>query len=170
MSDSESALPPPEPEPSERRDMALFVRRDLEKFLPIYDTLAAGRNAFSVCWPGLVFPQAWFLYRKMYGWAAFACVTPLLVTSIHGIGGYWKILAYSPALAAISGRRLYVGAARRTIARIRAAEPDAAAAEEVIRRAGGVSIAGAVIGALFFIAAVSVGSRTGVYIGLKTTP
>ena len=150
--------------------MALFTQRNLEKFLPLHDTIAAGRSAFSVCWPGLVFPQAWFLYRKMYGWAAFACVTPLLVTSIHAFGGYGNVLAYAPALAAISGRRLYVGGARRTIARIRAAEPDEAAAEDVIRRAGGVSIAGAVIGALFFIAAVSIGSRTGVYVGLKTAP
>ena len=46
------------------------------------------------------------------------------------------------------GKRLYVAKARRTIAEIRAAAPDEAAARATIERAGGVSVAGAVIGVL----------------------
>ena len=35
------------------------------------------------CWPGFFFPQAWFLYRKLYGWAALCCLLPIVATALN---------------------------------------------------------------------------------------
>ena len=101
----------------------------------------------------------------MYGWAAFACVTPLLVSNLHGMGGYGRWLVFMPAFVAIAGRKLYVAGARRTIARIRAASPDEDAARDLLRRAGGVSTAGAIVGGLFFVSTTFIVFKAGFQAG-----
>jgi hypothetical protein len=125
-----------------RADLTLYIGRNVERMLQLHDA----RRPF--CWPGFLFPQAWFLYRKMYLWAALASAGPFLI-------------AYFPPLARLSwgfsflgamGLRLYFASARATVERIRAANtPEEASA--LIERAGGVSLIGAVIGVVFAFAA-----------------
>lgn len=137
-----------------RADLRLFVDRNPDKFLPAFDAMEAGRWGRFVCWPGLFFPQAWFLYRKLYGWAALSCALPILVSSYHIGGGMQHVVASAPVLVAFAGRQLYVASARKTIKTIRAATQNEDEARALIRRAGGVSSPGAVVGGLIFSVSV----------------
>jgi hypothetical protein len=147
----------PAKETQKRADFRLFVDRNPDKFLPVFDAMEGGRGGAFVCWPGLFFPQAWFLYRKLYGWAAVSCVLPILVATFHIGGDFQRAFASAPAFIALAGRRLYVANARRTIARIREVGSSEEEALQSIRRAGGVSTPGAVLGGLIFIASVVAG-------------
>ena len=69
-------------EESRRADLELFVGRNRARLLAHYDAL--GRGAWPFCWPGLLAPQAWFLYRKMYLWAALVSAGPLVIAYLPG--------------------------------------------------------------------------------------
>jgi Protein of unknown function (DUF2628) len=137
-------------------DLRLFVGENAELFVRLSDmveTRSHGRNA--ICWPGFLFPAAWFLYRKMYGYAAITVVAPVLSTLLHAPYGvkYW--IAFGFCLLGGFGKRLYLAKARRMIAEIRAEAPDEESVCETIARAGGVSRAGAVFGVPVVAAFVS---------------
>jgi hypothetical protein len=153
--------PPPVDEAAMRAlgreaDLRLFVGANAELFVRLsaaVETRSHGRNA--ICWPGFLFPAAWFLYRKMYGYAAITVVTPVLCSLVHVPYGVTQWIAFGFSLLGAFGKRLYLAKARKMIAEIRAAAPDEASARETIARAGGVSRAGAVFGALLIAAFVS---------------
>ncbi len=132
-----------------RADMAAFVERNHRRFMPHYDALISGQRVAPFCWPGLLAPQAWFLYRKMYVWAALVSAGPLLLAYIPRLG--W--LNWGGSLIGAFGLRLYLAYARRTIARIRETTDDEAEVQALITRAGGVSRIGAVIGLTFAFSA-----------------
>lgn len=136
--------PSDEGQDRERADMALFATRNPAGILRVYDGLAAGGGQWPICWPGVLAPQAWFLYRRMYLWAALVSAGPLLLAYVPQLS--W--LNWSTSLVGAAGLRLYVGGARRTIAGIRAGADDVIA-RALIARAGGVSRIGAAIGLLF---------------------
>ena len=71
---------------------------------------AAARWPF--CWPGLLAPQAWFLYRKMYLWAALVSAGPLLIAYLPG----WAYLDWGASLIGALGLRFYFAGAPRAIA------------------------------------------------------
>jgi hypothetical protein len=131
-----------EPENTARADMAAFVARNRTRIMPVYDALVSGQRVAPFCWPGLLAPQAWFLYRKMYVWAALVSAGPLLLAYIPQFG--W--MTWGGALIGAFGLRLYLTYARRTIAQIRETAADEAEAQALILRAGGVSRIGAIIG------------------------
>ncbi len=110
--------------------------------------LRPGAFAGGICWPGLFFPIAWFLYRRLYVYAGAAVLLPALAS---GAGlpraVTWAVPVAVTAMGAM-GRRLYADAARRSIADIRARSADAPAFEAGLRAFGGVSMAGAVLGAV----------------------
>ena len=124
-------------------DLALFFGPGGERLARLD---AAG--AWVLCWPGLLFPQAWFLYRKMYGWAALVSAGPLVVVYLPHL----SFLAWIAALPGALGLKLYFAAARRTIRSIRAGATDEAAARALIVRAGGVSWVGACVGLVYAFA------------------
>jgi hypothetical protein len=150
-------------EPDARRaDMALFVGRNRGRLMPQYEAFAAG--AWPFCWPGLLAPQAWFLYRKMYLWAALVSAGPMLI-------------AFSPQLAYLDwgtsvigalGLRFYFAGAERTIQRIRAGAAGEEEARALIARAGGVSRVGAGLGLAFAFSAFVLSLKGGApVLGLK---
>jgi hypothetical protein len=143
------------PTESERADMALFVAGNRARMMALYEARAAGRWPF--CWPGLLAPQAWFLYRKMYVWAALVSAGPFLIAYFPQLA----ILSWSASLAGALGLRLYFDAAEKTIAGIRAASGDDAEARVLIARAGGVSRIGAVIGLAFGFSAFVLSLKAG---------
>jgi hypothetical protein len=157
----EPIAPPPVDEAALRAlqrqaDLRLFVGANAENFVRIADAVATrspGRNA--ICWPGFLFPAAWFLYRKMYGYAAITVLAPVLSTLLHAPYGVKHWIAFGFLLLGGFGKRLYLAKARRMIAEIRAEAPDEQSARETIARAGGVSRAGAVFGVPLVAAFVS---------------
>jgi hypothetical protein len=116
-----------------------------------------GAGAMPFCWPGLLFPQAWFLYRKMYGWAALVSAGPLVVVYLPHLG----FLAWAAALPGALGLTFYFDAAQRTIRDIRAQEPDEDAARALIARAGGVSRIGGAVGFVYAFASFVVTLKAG---------
>jgi hypothetical protein len=153
-----------EAEPEARADLRLFFGPNADTFLAAIDRRKAGRWSAGPCWPGFFFPPAWFLYRKLYGWAAVCCMAPILTTALN-IGKFDRVFLVAVSLLGLSGQRLYVAAAGATIARIRASSQSEDEARETIRHAGGVSTAGAVVGGLLasisIVVAFIVGLRTG---------
>ena len=123
--------------------MALFVARNRARMMALYESRAAGRWPF--CWPGLLAPQAWFLYRKMYLWAALVSAGPLLIAYVPKLA----ILSWSASLVGALGLRLYFDGAREDDRRHPRDPADEAEARALIARAGGVSRIGAVIGLAF---------------------
>jgi hypothetical protein len=128
-----------------RKDLALFFQSNGERLQRLYDAQAR----MPLCWPGLLFPQAWFLYRKMYLWAALVSAGPLLLGYAPGLA----FLEWGTSLIGLLGLRLYFAQAEATVARIRAAAADEDEARALVARAGGVSWTGACIGAAFVFAA-----------------
>lgn len=139
----------PAPEERDRADMALFVARNHARILRAYDARVGGGSRGSFCWPGFLAPQAWFLYRKMYLWAALVSAGPLLLAYVPKLA----FLNWGTSLVGALGLRLYLGGAAATIARIRASAADEGQARALVARAGGVSRIGAIIGLLFAFSA-----------------
>ena len=134
---------------AQQADLRLFVGANADIFVKVAYAVATrgpGRNA--ICWPGFLFPAAWFLYRKMYGYAAVTVMTPVLCSLLHVPFQVTQWIAFGFSLLGGFGKHIYLDRARRMIAEIRAGAPDEESARETIRRAGGVSQAGAVFGAL----------------------
>jgi hypothetical protein len=128
-----------------REDLALYFQRNGERLTRLYDA----RRRWPFCWPGLLFPQAWFLYRKMYLWAALVSAGPLLLAYAPKLA----FLEWGTSLIGALGLRLYFADAKATIARIRASAADEDEARALIAKAGGVSRTGACVGAVFVFAA-----------------
>src|SRR5438309_422437 len=78
-------------------NVALFIARNQARILPVYYAWTSGAGRASFCWPGFLLPQAWFLYRKMYLWAALVSAGPLL-------------FAYVPRLAWLNWSTSLIGA------------------------------------------------------------
>jgi len=164
------ALPPPLVEPAadadliplsadellRRSDLALFVGPNVEKFISVLRSAGGRRGGGWACWPGFFFPLAWLMYRKMYGWAALACALPIFA-AILNFGPFKPVLVGLPTLIGLAGRRIYVAGAQRTVARVRAyllgrPEEDL---RETLARAGGVSVAGAIVGGAIILCTVA---------------
>ncbi len=134
-------------------DFRLFCGPNGERLARIFNA-----NVWGVCWPGLLFPQAWFLYRKMYYWAALTSAGPLVVVYLSPL----SFLAWIAALPGALGLKFYFAAARRTIREIRAESADEDRARALIARAGGVSWVGGAVGLIYafasFVLALKVGA------------
>lgn len=139
-------IAPIAPESRERADFRLYVDRNAGPYLRLFDAISAKEHGGSAFWIGFLVPQAWLLYRKLYGWAALACAIPVLAVAFHLNGEFGRAINYAPALIGLLGQRLYIDAARRTIARIRAMGLSEDETLENLKRAGGVSVAGAIVG------------------------
>ena len=122
-----------------RADIALFVGRNRARLLKDYDAVA--RGAWPFCWPGLIAPQAWFLYRKMYLWAALVSAGPLLIAYLPPGWGY---LDWGASLIGALGLKFYFAGAeprhrddpRRRRRRGRRAGADRARRRRVANRGG----------------------------------
>ncbi|MBV9520999.1 MAG: hypothetical protein JO068_23090 [Hyphomicrobiales bacterium] len=133
-----------------REDLRLFAGRNAQVFLDVYDAGRAGWKGHR-CWAGFFFPQVWFLYRKLYGMAAFSIFWPIAWAFVHVPSSWNTGIALVPAFLGSSGRMLYVTKAKKIIAQIRKGTFSEEDAKESIEAAGGVSIAGAVLGLLLLI-------------------
>jgi hypothetical protein len=141
-----------------REDLALYFQHNGERLARLYDA----RARMPLCWPGLLFPQAWFLYRKMYLWAALVSAGPLLLAYTPK----FAFLEWGTSLIGALGLRLYFSHAQATISSIRADASDEDEARALIAKAGGVSRIGACVGAGFVFAAFVLALKTPHALGL----
>jgi hypothetical protein len=138
-------------------DLRLFAGANAEIFVRAAQARREKRlGGNPVCWPGFLVPAAWFLYRKMYGCAAIVVLPPVFASLVHVPGAVLLAIVLGCSILGAFGKPMYLARARRMIAEIRAAEPDEAIAQATIARAGGASLAGAVIGVLLIAAFVAV--------------
>lgn len=110
---------------------------------------SARKKAFDFCWPAFLFTVPWLLYRKLWGVAAVLILVPMLGTYL--LGSPVPSIAASltiQLLFVLFGKSMYIQDAIKRIDRITREESDPVRARERIRRTGGVSVAGAVLGAV----------------------
>lgn len=143
------------PARDERTLLAMFVGPNAERYLMIYDSNYGGqaaRKVFSRAKANFIagfFPLPWFFYRKLYLEGTALILLPFLLGYLFpnfagkGISGMFVAII-------IIANDYYVNRALRKIARIEKSGEPIEKRDARIRRAGGVSIAGAVVGAVIF--------------------
>ncbi|MER3422012.1 MAG: hypothetical protein C4293_01050 [Nitrospiraceae bacterium] len=110
--------------------------RYLERFRK-FTTSPTPRFALTWNWPAFLFdPFLWFLYRKMYLYAAIYAIGPVVSAYLTGdftVGIVWRIMA------GVSGNYIYFWHVKDHLARIRGKQNlDPNARERLIRDLGGV--------------------------------
>ena len=137
---------------SEWRDVATFIGPNAHKFEVVWvktrvQSMAKGAG-FKIgwCWPPLFIGFAWFLYRKMWGFGALLLVVPVVVGYLLPGGG---AIGLGVAFAMMA-KSIYVQHAVVKIAKLRAR----GAGDAEIAAAGGVSVAGGIIGGVILGVAV----------------
>ena len=130
-----------------RDDLKLFIGKNTEPYLALFDRQHEKRRGISFCWPAFFVPVAWFMYRRMHLYIAiFLAVVVVVVTLVPftgsgGAGGF-------AAGFAMAGKPLYLAFARRKINKINKRATDEAQRLRLIEKAGGTSVVGAVVGSL----------------------
>ena len=99
-----------------REDLRLFAGRNAQAFLDAY---GAGRTGWrGQCWAEFFLPQVWFLYRKLYGMAAFTVFWPIAWAFVHIPSSWGHGLSTGPRSSGLQGRSLYVTKAKKVITQI----------------------------------------------------
>lgn len=137
-----------------RQDFETFCGKNAKKFLAVHDkvnSIENKNNVASWCWPAFLTGFAWFMYRKMYLYAAILFLAPIAFFLIFpdmefGAGAIAVVLG-------LMGKFMYLQWAERRISAINETpgltEEDRA---EKIRNAGGVSVLGGILGGVLFAA------------------
>lgn len=136
--------------------LRIFAGRNPEPFV---HALRSGRTKK---WSGsrfnlvcLFFPLVWFFYRRMFFYGAILMVAPLIIAVLfpNAVGTIGTGLSSG---VAIMSTWLYVTHAQSRIASIERSGQPESVRDELIRKAGGTSVAGAVFGAAVTAAWVAV--------------
>jgi Protein of unknown function (DUF2628) len=143
--------------PVDRELFAAYVGANADRFLPTFDKMqdrdpALKRIVRSWCWPAFLLPFPWLLYRKQWAMAAAVIVIPMVLAYLFPRNGVTS-LATVITVATI-GKSMYVLDAAHKIRKLSGQEADPLRLRERIIQAGGVSIAGAILGAMIFVLAV----------------
>lgn len=136
-------------------DLRLYLGENPDPYITLWDRIRASGHPFvwSWNWWGLLFPVPWLFYRKLWPVGAALVLLPVLLDAMIGFGSRSGILM--AALVAANGKALVVERAERKIRAVNALDLMSQESIERLRRAGGVSRPGAVIGALLMIAGLS---------------
>jgi hypothetical protein len=138
-------------------DLRIFFGPNAETFLDLWSRLRApGGGKVGIYWVSFVAPLVWLLYRKMYLTAAALTITPVAIGLFLPSGALLKTIGVAFAILGGLGPRFYVQGAEATIKDIRAQARTEEEAQADIGKAGGVSVPGALIGALMMLAGFSV--------------
>ena len=98
----------------------------------------------SWCWWGFLIPLPWLFYRKLWAVGSVLVVLPILAEAVLGTGA--RAGFGLSALVGAFGMPLVLDRCRRKARRVQSLGLPAGNAIEYLRRAGGVSIPGAVFG------------------------
>ena len=130
-------------------EIALFIGPNADRFHGAWEATRAkiergrGGIAFGFCLPALLFGFAWFLYRKMWAMGLLLLVLPIALAFMFDSPG--GSIGTTVALA-LFAKSLYV---HHALSKLDAARAGGEAAQ---RAAGGVSLAGGLVGAAIFAA------------------
>jgi hypothetical protein len=119
-------------------DLATFVGKNVEKYLPQFSKFYAGgvdRFQATWHWPALIVPFWWMFYRKLYGWGVLAFllgIIPFVGLLFHLI---WALVA----------NRLYYNHAKKKILEIKNLYPTAGEQKAALHTQGGVGYAPLII-------------------------
>ncbi|QRM28401.1 DUF2628 domain-containing protein [Microvirga sp. VF16] len=102
------------------------------------------------CWPAFLITIPWLLYRKLYGWAAGLIGGGIILSLVFPTSSNSGMLGLYTMLG-MMGKALYVQHALKRIEKLRIRATSEEELEILVKKAGGVSIPGAVIGTLLFI-------------------
>ncbi len=133
-------------------DLRLYFGPNAGPYVAFWERVQASGLPFvwSWNWWGFLFPVPWLLYRKIWAVGAAVVLLPILLNSMIGFHAEAGI-ALATLIAAAS-KPLVIERAERKIRTISALKLLSQESIERLRRAGGVSRPGAVIGALLMIA------------------
>ena len=129
--------------------LELYFGPNAEKYLDTADKLRARNGTISGwvptwCWPAFWVPIPWMLYRKQWIAAAATLILPILAAYFFPLKGSTSFAI--GVLIAMFAKSYYVTTAAAQIRAIMAMESEPAEVRDRVRRAGGVSVAGAVVG------------------------
>lgn len=135
---------------NERSLLELFVGRRPRKFLRTFDKAEEGRAALTLNWAAFFVPLPWLLYRKLYLEGAVFAIVPALVAFVY-LPASQILSAFIGMLFFLFGHGYYVYKALNRIESIEAGGGTDAEKELEIQQSGGVSRAGAWIGAVIVV-------------------
>jgi hypothetical protein len=143
--------------PVHRDAFVAFVGPNADRFLPTFDKMQERDPGLKGivrgwCWPAFFVPLPWLLYRKQWAMAAAVIAVPIVLAYLFHSSRVSLGLAVATAM---TGKSVYVMDAARKIRKLCTQERDPIRQRERIAQAGGVSVAGAVLGALIIVAAIA---------------
>jgi hypothetical protein len=119
-------------------DLATFVGKNADKYLPQFAKFyAGGGDKFQTTWhwPAFIVPFWWMFYRKLYGWGVLAFllgIIPLVGLLFHLM---WALVA----------NRLYYNHTKKNILEIKNLHPTAGEQKAALHAKGGVGYAALII-------------------------
>jgi hypothetical protein len=154
---AETPVAAAETDRSMERLLRLFYGRNADKFLAYYYeerdfaiARAGVKKPIGVMdrmnYAALFFPIAWYFYRRMYLYGALIVLAPIVIAMLFPSFSTSGNFGIAMALALMSNQ-VYFYYARQRITRIeKRVDLSPQARDDLIRRAGGVSIFGAILG------------------------
>lgn len=146
--------------PVGEEDLRLYLGPRAAAYIAVWDRgNTHGRSprgqavVLSWNWWGLIFPIPWLFYRKLWAIGATLVLLPILLDATMGFGAEFGLLL-AASIGAL-GKPLVIERAERKVRAVDALGLYSQDSIDRLRRAGGVSVPGAVIGA--FLMAASLG-------------
>lgn len=134
--------------------LRVYFGTNAEKFLKIHRKTKENGWTFSFNWVVFLSPVIWFLYRKMYITGAFLVLMPFVLVALFPDVGFERYLGIAFFLLAFSANGLYVASAQWRIESFKKRGLAQDALESLVRRSGGTSVPGAVLGAMILVGQV----------------
>lgn len=133
-------------------DLRLYLGPNPEPYVAFWDRARASIHPFvwSWNWWGFLFPVPWLFYRKLWAVGSAVVLLPALLDALSDFGS--KAGIGLAALVAAGGKALVVERAERKVRSIDTLGLASQDSIDRLRRAGGVSTPGAVIGVLLMAA------------------
>lgn len=151
----------------ERTLLGLYAGENAAPFLHFYDHAVASGSRYDIwswCWPALLAPFAWLMYRRLWVHAAAWFLVP--VSLIYLLGDAPAAHTIWIALAVLA-KPAYIDDARRRIKAIIAENDDPNAIRRKVLEAGSVSVPGFVLG--LAVSLVGFGAATLTIISMLST-
>jgi len=143
ISDQAKARPP-----VGEADLRLYLGPNADSYVHYRDRARAGSRPFLWHWNwwGFLFPVPWLFYRKLWAVGVALVLLPVLLDALYGFGTQMGIAL--AALIAAWGKPLVIERAERKVRQLDGLGLVSQHSIEWLRRAGGVSLPGALLGAL----------------------
>ncbi len=132
-------------------DLRLYLGSNAAPYVHYWERARASSRplVWSWNWWGFLFPVPWLFYRKLWAIGAALILLPILLDAVFGYGSKGGMVL--AALIGAGGIPLVIERAERKVRTVEALGLVSQQAIERLRRSGGVSRPGAVLGALLMV-------------------